>query len=234
MNAVLGFDTATAELTVAATRGGEVLAEVDVGPEASGRPRHGTRLLPAVEEVAGQVGGWGSIGLLAVGVGPGTFTGLRIGIATARALAQARSLPVAGVSSLAALAAGVRERQPGEPCLAVLDARRRECFAALYDAEGEARWPAWVGSPAELAQRVADDAASPLAVGEGSVRFREQLEGAGAVVPPDADALHRVRARHLCRLAELGPAGRFDEIEPTYLRRPDAELWRERDHRPDS
>jgi tRNA threonylcarbamoyladenosine biosynthesis protein TsaB len=231
---VLGFDTATAALTVAATDGGTTLAERDAEPDSAGRPRHASELLPAVEAVLGEAGGWERVSRIAVGVGPGTFTGLRIGIATARALAQARALEVVGVSSLAALAAGVEDdvADADRPRLAVLDAKRGEAFAALYERGGVEAWPAWVGSPEELAERVRGLSGSPVAVGEGSVRFRHQLEAVGALVPADGDPAHRLRAHHLCRLGAGMRAQGPEDIEPNYLRRPDAELWRERDHRP--
>jgi tRNA threonylcarbamoyladenosine biosynthesis protein TsaB len=231
MEAVLGLDTSTAELTVAAVAGDRVLAEREAGPDETGRPRHATELLPAVEAVLAASGGWSAVGRIAVGSGPGTFTGLRIGVATARALAQARELPLSGVSSLAALAAGAGDGGGGDrrPLLAVLDAKRGEVFAALYEPIGTELWPAWVGPPDELATRLSGLEAAPVAVGDGSVRFRERLEAAGAVVPADDDPAHRLRARHVCRLAD---ADRDDpDLEPNYLRRPDAELWRERNHR---
>jgi tRNA threonylcarbamoyladenosine biosynthesis protein TsaB len=231
VNAILGLDTSTSELTVAVVGGGQVLAERESGPDPGGRPRHATELLPAVEAALRDAGGWDAVGRIAVGVGPGTFTGLRIGVASARALAQARGIPLTGVSSLAALAAGAHEAHgPAGFCLAVLDAKRGEAFAALYDGAGAELSPAWVGPPEELAKRVAELGSAPLAVGDGSVRFRDQLEAAGAVVPADDDPAHRLRARHLCRLASAAPDGERD-VEPNYLRRPDAELWRERDHR---
>jgi tRNA threonylcarbamoyladenosine biosynthesis protein TsaB len=227
VDTVLGFDTSTAELSVAAVAGDRVLAERATGPDDRGRPRHATALLEAIDAVLADAGGWDAVGRIAVGVGPGTFTGLRIGVSTARALAQAREIGLAGVSSLATLAAGA---DAAGPRLAVLDAKRGEAFAALYEADGTELWPAWVGSPEELAERVRRLESRPVAVGDGSVRFRHQLEAAGAVVPADGDEVHRPRARHLCRLAEGVPDAR--DIEPDYLRRPDAELWRERDHRP--
>ena len=225
---MLGFDTSTVELSVAAVAGERVLAERSAGPDERGRPRHATALLEAIEAVLADAGGWDEVGRIAVGVGPGTFTGLRIGVATARALAQARGIGLTGVSSLATLAAGVNSAGIR---LAVLDAKRGEAFAALYDAAGSELWPAWVGSPEDLAQRVHTLESRPVAVGDGSVRFRDQLEAAGAVVPTDRDEVHRPLARHLCRLAE-DVASDARDIEPDYLRRPDAELWRERDHRP--
>jgi tRNA threonylcarbamoyladenosine biosynthesis protein TsaB len=229
VEALLGFDTSTGETTVAIAAGADVLAERDAGPDEAGRPSHASQLLPAVEAVVAEAGGWERVRRIAVGVGPGTFTGLRIGIATARALAQACAVPVSGVSSLAALAAGAGAETAR---LAALDAKRGEVFAALFGLDGRELWPAWVGAPEELAARVAELPAPPLAVGDGSVRFRNELEAAGALVPAGDDPVHRLRARHVCRLGAEAPAQRPDEIEPNYLRRPDAELWRERDHRP--
>jgi len=228
---VLGFDTSTAHLTVAVTASGEALAEREVEPDATGRPRHARQLLEAVESALEETGGWESVDLIAVGAGPGTFTGLRIGISTARALAQARELPVAAVSSLRVLAEGARDGAAG-PILAVLDAKRQESFAALFGATGEERWEPWVGAPAELSGRIAKLPDPPLAVGDGAVRFRAEFEASGARVPPDADPRHRLYARHVCRLAEDTAAEPLAEIKPTYLRRPDAELWRERDRGP--
>ena len=112
--------------------------------------------------------------------------------------------------------------------LAVLDARRSEVFAALYDG-GDEVWEPSVGSPEDLAARVGGLAGPVLAVGDGAVRFRAEFEAFGVTVPPDEDGMHRVRARHVCLLAAGAEAGPPEDIKPTYLRRPDAELWRERD-----
>ena len=221
---ILGFDTSTSFLSVAIADGAEVSSELTVEPDPGGRPRHARELMAEVDAAVADAGGWSSIDRLAVGCGPGTFTGLRIGIATARALAQARHLDLVGVSSLGALAAGASR----SPTLAVIDAKRSEVFAALYEG-GEEVWGEFVGPPAELAERITETASPPLTVGDGAIRFRGELEASGAEVPPDEDGVHRVKARHVCLLATGAEAVPLAEIKPTYLRRPDAELWRERD-----
>ena len=147
---VLGFDTSTAHLSVALTAGPGRRLRADCRPRPDGRPRHARELLAVVEDVIGENGGWDSVDRIAVGLGPGTFTGLRIGIATARGLAQSSGLGLCGVSSLRALAAG---SEGTRPVLAVIDAKRDEVFAALYEGEEEV-WEASVGPPGDLADRV--------------------------------------------------------------------------------
>jgi tRNA threonylcarbamoyladenosine biosynthesis protein TsaB len=158
-------------------------------------------------------------------VGPGTFTGVRIGVATARALAQSTGAELVGVSTLRALAC---EAEPGAPAgcgvLAVIDARRGEAFAAGWRG-GDLVLGQAALAPARLAQLVADEGGPWLAVGDGALRFREDLEGAGCSVPPDGSAQHGVSARAICRLARQAPEGTArDLVIPDYLRPPDAVL----------
>lgn len=215
------------DTAVCATRGDTVLAEALVGPGDDG-PRHSTALLALVEEAAAATGGWGAVGRLAVGLGPGSFVGIRIALATAVGLAASTGLPVTGICTLDALGSGLRALDDaGRECLAVLDARRGEVFAALYAPAGERLWAPFVAAPTELAERLAERPAPPLAGGPGAVRFRPELAHSGAEIPDDSDPVHRVAARHLCRaVADRGSDG---PLEPIYLRPPDAERWRDRD-----
>jgi tRNA threonylcarbamoyladenosine biosynthesis protein TsaB len=226
--AVVGFDTATADTAVCATRGDEVLCEELLGLAPDGSPRHSTALLAEVERAAAAAGGWDAVGLIAVGLGPGSFVGIRIGLATAHGLAASTGLPVAGVCTLDALGRAMTAERP-VASLAVLDARRGEVFAALYGPGGERLQDPLVAAPEALAERVAELPAPPRAAGSGAVRFRQELASRGVDIPDDADPVHRVAARHVCALAEAVADGGGDRLEPIYLRPPDAERWRERD-----
>jgi tRNA threonylcarbamoyladenosine biosynthesis protein TsaB len=227
---VLGVDTATANVVVGVTADGELVHEVSVPPGSDGRPRHSEVLLTEVERSVGALGGWQELDRIAVGIGPGSFTGLRIGIATARALSQARALPVAPVGSLAALARGIIEGGTAKgQALPVFDARRKEAFAALFGDGGAELWPPFVASPEGLAARVRELNDAPLAAGDGALRFATELEAAGATVAPPDDPIHRVAARDVCAVGEAAAEAPTDQIQPLYLRPPDAKRWRERD-----
>jgi tRNA threonylcarbamoyladenosine biosynthesis protein TsaB len=231
MATVIGYDTATDDTTVAAMRDSELLSESTLGPPAAGaRPAHAAQLLAELESAAGAAGGWPAVDRIAVGVGPGSFTGLRIGIATGRALAQALDIPLVGVGTLEALARGIRGRADGDrSVLAVVDARRGEVFAQLDGREGGTLWEPFVATPAELAERVATLDRPPLAAGSGALRFRDELREGGVEIPDDADPVHRVAAREICAIGAQGPGSLSREVVPVYLRQPDAERWRERD-----
>jgi tRNA threonylcarbamoyladenosine biosynthesis protein TsaB len=175
-------------------------------------------------------GGWHEVGSIAVGIGPGSFTGLRVGVATARALGFSRGLSVAGICTLDALQRGIAEAGGGSHRLAVIDARRGEVFATLHSAAGERLWEPFVCTPLELAERASQVSRPLLAAGSGAVRFRHELESRGIEVPDGAHPVHRVAARQVCALADAGEAaGGSGFVAPIYLRPPDAERWRERD-----
>jgi tRNA threonylcarbamoyladenosine biosynthesis protein TsaB len=209
-------------------RDGEVLHEATLGLAADGSPRHSTALLAELERAAAASGGWDRVALLAVGRGPGSFVGIRIGLATARGLMTSTAVPAGGVCTLDALARAVAERREGAT-LAVLDARRGEVFAALYSPRGERLWGPLVISPEELARRLSGLTEPLQAAGSGAVRFRQELADRDVDIPDDADPVHRVSARHICALAGNGGYGDGDSLDPIYLRPPDAQRWRERD-----
>ena len=231
MSTVIGFDTATDDTVVAAVDEGEGVFSSLVGPPPNGRPAHATHLLADVERAADAAGGWDSVSRIAVGVGPGSFTGLRIGIATAQALAQALELELVGVGSLDALARGVASLAGDRPILAALDARRGELFTALFAPSGGRLWEPSVDTPMGLADRISQLSEAPLAVGSGALRFRDELRKAGTEIPDDADLSHRISGVEVCTIGARDAAVGATAVEPTYLRRPDAERWRERDRK---
>jgi tRNA threonylcarbamoyladenosine biosynthesis protein TsaB len=218
---VLGLDTATAHTVVAVLADGVAPVELRHVPEPGQRPGHAQQLLPLAHRALTAAGlSFADVERLAVGVGPGTFTGLRIGVATARALAQARGAAAVPVSTLRTLAAAAAAGHDG-PVLAVVDARRGEAFAAGW--RGAERLTDEVAvAPQRLAELVASAPGRWLAVGDGAIRFRDHLEAASVVVPPDPSPLHAVSALATCRLAQDGDPVAVDALVPAYVRAPDA------------
>jgi tRNA threonylcarbamoyladenosine biosynthesis protein TsaB len=198
----LAFDTATNVATSALVEDGETLGE------RVGLPG---RLLEDVNELFVGAGVEPTaLDRIVAGTGPGSFTSLRMGLAAARALAFALDVPVAGVSTLEALASGA----PG--ALPVIDARRREVFTLIDGG------PVAIG-PDRLSNSLLQ---GRMCVGDGAARYREVLERAGAEVPPGDSELHVPRAVIHARLArDFGPA---ELVEPIYVRAPDADRVLER------
>lgn len=217
---VLGIDTATSATAVALRLDDGTVSEARDDPPAGAHPGHATRLLAMAAELLDGAGiGPAGLDRIAIGSGPGAFTGLRVGVATARGLAQSLGAELVSVSSLAALA---RTGPLGRPLLAVIDARRGEVFAAPFaSATGPQLAPAAVLAPDLVGELVGEDAG---AVGDGARRYRAELEAAGLDVAPDDAPEHLLRAAAICELSlGLEPAG-FQRVVPDYLRRPDAEL----------
>ncbi len=251
---VLAFDTATRATSVALSLGDDQMLQTRDDPPPGQRPGHATHLLAMIAGLLAQAGiGWPQVQRIAVGVGPGTFTGLRIGIATARALGQARSIPLVGISTLQSLALnalwtplGRADSAPGrslaldvrsaplresEPVLAVLDARRGEAFAAAWRAADLERGAPMLLAPSALtpqalASYASELGAGALAIGDGAIEFRNVLERSGSLVPPESSDLHRVSAANHCRLAGGKAASAPADVGPDYLRLPDAEIAR--------
>jgi tRNA threonylcarbamoyladenosine biosynthesis protein TsaB len=208
------------------------------GPVASfmltGRQRHTEVLMPAIDELC-RGAGWsaGDLSGVAVDRGPGLFTGLRVGLATARAIALARKIPAVGVNSLEVLAHPYRRRTG--LLATVVDARRGEVFWALYETDGalarERRSPAVI-EPEKLAVELAQLDGPVLAVGDGAWRYRDQLVAAGAEVGdegemwPSALAVAQLGRQRL--LVDGGSGGEHTLPEPLYLRSADVRIgWEE-------
>ena len=192
---ILAFDTATDVATVALARNGEVLGE---------RASRAFRVIQDVEELLEAAGvGSDEVEGIAVGTGPGSYTGLRMGLVTARTLSFSLGVPVAGVSTLDALATGA----PG--AVPVIDGKRKEVFTLAR------------GEPRCLTAEALEVRKDTTYVGNGAVRFRAELEAGGGLVPPDHDERHVPWARHHAALArDFGVA---EAAAPIYLRVPDAE-----------
>ncbi len=226
---ILGADTSTASTTVALRLEDGRIVDARDDPPPQGRPAHVERMLVLADQLLAQARlPWGAVERIAVGVGPGTFTGLRIGVASARALAQSLGVPIVGVSSLQALAAGAESQAQGRPVLAALDARRGELFAAVYEGISELAPPRAI-APQDIGRLLGEavDAGGgepPLAVGDGAIRFRSDLQAAGVMVPADAADVHRVSAAVICRLAVDAQPSAPEDVVPDYRRRPDAEV----------
>ncbi len=202
---LLAFDTATPYVTVALHDGEDVVAE----RRSEQRMRHGEQLAPLIEAVMADAGiVRQDLTAIAVGVGPGPFTGLRVGLVTARTLAFVLELPVYGVCSLdvVAIEAALGRSPVGTEFTVATDARRKEVYLATYDDEGRRQDGPDVVRPQEAATE------RPVA-GEGAVLYPEAFPGAREPRLPSAGWLARAVAEELAEL---------HDPDPMYLRRPDA------------
>jgi tRNA threonylcarbamoyladenosine biosynthesis protein TsaB len=223
---VLGLDTATPATVVGLMLADGRTLEGRDDPGTGQRPGHATRLLALANDLLAEAQiDWSGVERIAVGVGPGTFTGLRIGIATAQGLAQSLGVDLVGVSSLRALARGSgRETQR---VLAAIDARRSEVFVAAYEGDRESIAPQAV-SPDGVAELLESAAIDPqaeqwVALGGGAILYREAFERAGMHVAEDRSERHRIQAHAICGLGKQASAS-GEPVLPDYRRRPDAEI----------
>jgi tRNA threonylcarbamoyladenosine biosynthesis protein TsaB len=227
---VLGIDTATPVTSVAVGSRAGALAAAAVRNDRA----HAELLVPMVGQALDQAGVDGTeLGGIAVGTGPGLFTGLRVGVSSAKSLAQAWDLPMVAVSSLDLLAFACRHA--GRAVCAALDGRRGELFTALYrpvpggvERTGEYR----VAVPGELAADLRALGEPVLLCGDGAERYAEVLADAGGAVELAGPDRATPSAEALVQLAlprfEAGSASGPLEVSPIYLRRPDADPGIER------
>jgi tRNA threonylcarbamoyladenosine biosynthesis protein TsaB len=250
---VLAFDTSSSATVVGLMWGeGSTICALD-RRQAGERPGHQERMLPLAFELLERARiELSAIERIAVGIGPGTFTGLRVGIATARALAQALECAIVPICSLQALALGAPRALGAEGAaeegpvavgevtvLPITDARRGELFAAAYELKGADQQ-----SAAALAERriapcaIAPDALGQLiararalsagrtlvAVGDGALTVAERLRAEGVIVPSAASAAHLIGGCELARLGAVGSALAPLAVLPEYCRAPDAQI----------
>lgn len=228
---ILGIETATEQVGVAIGGHEGVIAKFEV---ARGR-RHAEILAPAIEFVCRQADvELAELGVIAVDVGPGLFTGMRVGLATAKALAQALRIPMIGISSLDLLA--FPWRHTDRVIVPVIDARKGEVFWAPYrQVPGGLQQVAApsVGPVDDLVGDLLARSQDVLLVGDGALRYRDQiLEGYHCELADDAhpSAAPLVQLAHARALREDWVSPR--DIEPIYLRAPDALInWATRGHR---
>jgi len=222
---ILGIETATIQVGCAIGGHEGVLASF----HAAHKRRHVEVLVPAIRFMCEKAGiDLGDISVVAVDVGPGLFSGLRVGVATAKALAQALRVPTIGVSSLDLLAFPVRHTN--RLIVPAIDARRGELFYAFYrQVPGGAQRlsPYQLGSPDDLASELLARGEDYLVVGDGAMRYPEILTGVSGCEAGDATSAHP-SAASLVELAhpralreEFVPPW---ELQPLYLRKSDAEI----------
>lgn len=228
---VVGIETSTPQTSVAIGTDLTVLGSISV----AGKARQES-VTPALNQLCGWTGiDLAQVGGIAVGIGPGLFTGLRVGVETAKTLAQVLGVPIVGITSLDALAFAVRHTH--KLIVAVIDGRRGEVFSAIYRAlpGGVVRGSDYsVATPDHLAAELQTLPGEMLAVGDGAILYRDQLEELGSRVEfastirahPEAAALVELAVPRFLREEH----DRLHDVLPMYLRKSDAEIaWDQRE-----
>jgi tRNA threonylcarbamoyladenosine biosynthesis protein TsaB len=228
---VVGIETSTPQTSVAIGSDRHILASVSI----AGKARQES-VTPALAQLCAWTGvELSQVGGIAVGIGPGLFTGLRVGVETAKTLAQVLTVPIVGVTSLDALAFSVRHTH--KLIVTMIDGRRGEVFYAVYRAlpGGVVRGHDHaVASPDHVCAELETIPGEMLAVGDGAILYRNQLEELGSRVEfastirahPEAAALVELAVPRFLREEH----DRLHEVKPVYLRKSDAEIaWDRRD-----
>ncbi len=198
-----------------AAAGVECLGDIEVVTDR----RHAEEISPRINELLGSAGvGLGDLSRLVVDFGPGRFTGLRVGLATVRALGFALQIPVIGLSSLAILAAGGPAERSNRSVTAVIDARRGEVFQQTF-LDGEPSTPAQVGEPGSLAGAIASGG---LVVGDGVDRYLDEYRAAAATGQFELVEAEVPKGATMLELSRGLPGSPGTEVQPLYLREPDA------------
>ncbi len=222
---ILAFDCAGGACSAALLANGEPVAR-RFAPMLQG---HGERLMPMLREVMAEAGlAFAALDAIAVTVGPGRFTGLRIGIAAARGLALATGKPALGIASFAAVAAQARrERAAATALLALIDSGRDEIFAQAFNGAGRPQGAPQIATPARLAGEL--PAGPLLLAGDGADLVRRALGARGDASGRIAVLAGPIRAETVAalaaaELARLGTGRPPEPPRPIYLRAPDAKL----------
>jgi tRNA threonylcarbamoyladenosine biosynthesis protein TsaB len=227
---VLGIETSTPRSSVAIGTERELLGSIAV----AGKARQEV-VTPALERLLGWTGvDLSQVGGIAVGVGPGLFTGLRVGVETAKTLSQVLAVPIVGITSLDVLAWSIRFTR--RRIAAVIDARRQEVFFALYRPVpgGVIRETDFVvGPPDRLVAELESAPEDVLCVGNGAILYRREIEELGSrmafassvAAHPDAACLVELAVPRFMREEH----DRLHDVVPLYLRKSDAEIgWDQR------
>lgn len=228
---ILAIDTATDVLSVALAEDDSVLGESTLDAHRS----HLELLLPEIHGILGAAGCQAQdVNKVVVGTGPGTFSGLRVGIATARGLAQALAIPLRGSSTLRAQALGIADRvcKPGDLILPLIDAKRGQVFFQLYKMEAGGGVVPESGvscmSPGNLVKNVEADGKVVSAAGNGALAYYDLFRSCQLInLPANDDESHKVRAVSHLLFAEESKS--FEPLDmtavlPAYFREPDADV----------
>ncbi len=228
---LLAIDTSSAGTLVVARSARGAIAERRHDPGTGERPAHTTLGLVLAAQALEELGlAWTDLSRVGVGTGPGSFTGLRAGLAAAAGIARRLDVPLVGVTATQLLAAGAAARAGERPLLTIVDGRRRELFVERWTLAaphgegplaGRSRGGIEVVRRAEVAARL-ESMAGWLVVGDGALLERDALLALGADVPEPGDAAHRLMGRALAELTASGTPEAADAVRPTYGRDADA------------